>query len=464
MDIEFPQPPSLANPTTSPFTDDNGQVWVWNGKNWVRQATDPGIADCPDDGQQYSRSRDPGELIGEWDLSYADAWYLGPSASAPLVDQFGASIIIGHVYYNNVDLIMYAWNGSKWEPFSPILRINSLGDFAWDSLPGNIVVDAKIPWPDDYGNDRSNWVNGETIISVYVDGQKLVEEKNAALITGDYVVDYANDDIIIKNNPILSTATIVVSVGVISKETYISASDNNASGFAFVIDEDDFISDLDSKLPTQQSTKAFINAELDKLVDKLISGEIQVPIENISAIGSVFDFAGPIPPIGALVCDASEKPISVYPTLYAAIGDTWANTNGAATPAAENFRLPPSEIDGVGLTRRGATSVNGVGTFLATQNKRHQHSTSLTLSGAKISSAGAHSHSMTYNVGGFANGSSGRCLVGQGGANPVSKSSSTNGGHSHNISFSDSSIDMGNEGGDEARPASIALLTCIWAD
>ena len=42
----------------------------------------------------------------------------------------------------------------------------------------------------------------------------------------------------------------------------VLAANTDASGFGFVIDEDDMHSDLDTKVPTQQSVKAYVDSQI----------------------------------------------------------------------------------------------------------------------------------------------------------------------------------------------------------
>jgi hypothetical protein len=43
------------------------------------------------------------------------------------------------------------------------------------------------------------------------------------------------------------------------EEDAVLVADTDASGFGFVIDEDDLASDLDTKVPTQQSVKKYVD-------------------------------------------------------------------------------------------------------------------------------------------------------------------------------------------------------------
>ena len=90
--------------------------------------------------------------------------------------------------------------------------------------------------------------------------------------------------------------------------------------------------------------------------------------------GTIISFAGDTVPDGYLLCDGSELSQTTYADLFANIGSTWDTTAGVASPTAGNFRLPPSDIGGLGLYMRGTGATNGVvGTYQADVFKAHTH-------------------------------------------------------------------------------------------
>jgi len=90
--------------------------------------------------------------------------------------------------------------------------------------------------------------------------------------------------------------------------------------------------------------------------------------------GTIISFAGDTVPDGYLLCDGSELSQTTYADLFANIGSTWDTTAGVASPTAGNFRLPPSEVGGLGLYMRGTGATNGVvGTYQADVFKSHRH-------------------------------------------------------------------------------------------
>lgn len=140
--------------------------------------------------------------------------------------------------------------------------------------------------------------------------------------------------------------------------------------------------------------------------------------------GSTIDFAGAVAPVGYLPFGDAEYEISVYQDLYNAIGDAWATTGGRITPSVGFFRVPPQEVDGLGLFARGAGATNGVvGTYQEDVFKEHTHTVSNTWYGG---------WSSAYSAGTSRNGVSG------------------------------ASIAINNTGDTvETRPRSITMLKCI---
>ncbi len=184
-----------------------------------------------------------------------------------------------------------------------------------------------------------------------------------------------------------------------------------------------------------------------RLVDTV---ELQAVADDAVAsafpIGGMIDFASDGAPSGYLVCNGGVVSQTTYAALYAVIGNTWANTGGASTPAAGDFRLPPQQKDGFGLFHRGVGANNGVvGTYEADIYKSHNHS-------ASSSSTGNHRHSYTYykpdndNNGNWS-------LAGDAAYNDTGYTNYT-GNHSHTITVNSS-------GGTETRPRSITTLKCI---
>jgi len=146
------------------------------------------------------------------------------------------------------------------------------------------------------------------------------------------------------------------------------------------------IADLENKVREELTGQApGTSSDYVRKTGDVMSGHLQL-IDNaqgnqaISAkeakpAGVGFDHYGSSAPIGALACNGQEVLKADYTALYSAIGDLWATTGGVASPAVDNFRLPPQQIDDLGLYNRGVGTTNGVvGTYQEDVLKEHNHS------------------------------------------------------------------------------------------
>jgi len=187
--IEFPDPTSDSGYGVGVFKDQYGQMWEHNGVAWVRKSIDPGIGEAPIDSQQYARQD------AEWELVSADEWYLGAKSTPPIRDNFERSLVEGHTYYDTVSHTMFVWDGIEWDAFSGVSEIATLWEFRWDSLGDQtapFVLDAlhsRSPEDPNYpgyaapGDDHGNipfdqWIQGLIVVSMYKNGQRLIERRN----------------------------------------------------------------------------------------------------------------------------------------------------------------------------------------------------------------------------------------------------------------------------------------------
>lgn len=124
---------------------------------------------------------------------------------------------------------------------------------------------------DDLGSDDPKRVPSQQSVKAYVDGGFLSNQLAAAKL---YVGDVSGD----------AAAVAISGDGTISSSgSFALAAD--ASGFACVVDEDDMASDDDTLLPTQQSVKAYVDAEVAKGKRQYIESTLA---GTISAAGSSY--------------------------------------------------------------------------------------------------------------------------------------------------------------------------------
>ena len=61
-----------------------------------------------------------------YDMSTCFCWYLGPFSSAPTTDNDGESLIVGHLYFNTVDVEMYYFDGNEWQSWMDTMGVRAI--------------------------------------------------------------------------------------------------------------------------------------------------------------------------------------------------------------------------------------------------------------------------------------------------------------------------------------------------
>jgi len=191
MAIQFPNNPGTGSVYVDPVTS---QSFVYNGVSWVRQITGKGIPDAPVDSTQYARED------AAWAKLAPEIMFLGAFTAAPVLDNYGEPIQAGHVYFNTLTNQQYTYTGTVWQEFATTISIAGLKRYIWN-LVTPIAIDAPLVGNDDYGNTPSGWKNSELqSISVYRNGKRLIEERDAGLFLADYIIDYSSSRVIPKSD------------------------------------------------------------------------------------------------------------------------------------------------------------------------------------------------------------------------------------------------------------------------
>ena len=203
--------------------------------------------------------------------------------------------------------------------------------------------------------------------------------------------------------------------------------------------------------------------------DGIIRGNGAVPP------GMIMDFGGGAAPVGWLSCDGQTLTIASYQELFNAIGSTWG-WNGSTT-----FNLPNLQSR-YRRHRDGGSYSGGIGLLQTFQNASHAHSASGSSGAADLS----HAHSGTtdsmnrsnphsHGVSGGVNGATSQGGTGPSGP-PASLTSpstisinNTDINHEHTFTTSTAflnhahtvSVTVNADGGNETRPWSATVLTCI---
>ena len=163
--------------------------------------------------------------------------------------------------------------------------------------------------------------------------------------------------------------------------------------------------------------------------------------------GSVFCMAVATVPSGYKECNGEAVSRSTFSVLFAVIGTQYGAGDGSST-----FNLPDLRGEFVrGFDNgKGTDSGRSIGSSQSDQNKQHNHSATSTSS---VTDPG-HKHNILFNTGSFG-GSSGSTTVRDSGTITNRMSTATTG-----ISVSTSTT-TANDGGNESRPRSIAMMYII---
>lgn len=149
----------------------------------------------------------------------------------------------------------------------------------------------------------------------------------------------------------------------VDAETLVNGSaitnlETNKIETSVIIDEDDMSTNSDTRLPTQQSVKAYVDTEIASVVG--------------APVGAVTMFAGSSAPTGWLLLDGSAVSRATYSELFAIISTTYGVGDGSTT-----FNLPDTRgifVRGAGThgTLTDASSTAYAATLGATQNDQMQ--------------------------------------------------------------------------------------------
>lgn len=101
-----------------------------------------------------------------------------------------------------------------------------------------------------------------------------------------------------------------------NKGLAVEIADTDASAFGFVIDEDDLVTDSDTKVPTQQSVKAYVDTEVAAAIAGGMSykGDFNVATVGTATAGSIYEvaanttFLGVVLEVGDVVTVKEDNP------------------------------------------------------------------------------------------------------------------------------------------------------------
>lgn len=212
-------------------------------------------------------------------------------ASAP------SSPVTGQIYYNNVSNKMLFWNGTTWMDMS-LEQIAAVCNLTYTPAPTQGTVNSDI------GTDAIIPAADATNAGLLLPAEKTKIANTSGVNSGDNAPNSLYDGLI------SATAANVDAAGAVMN------SDTTTAAMQFVIDEDTFASNLATKVPTQQSVKAYVAAQI------------------AAALASEMTFKGDYDA-------ATNTPLLDATPIATAVGDTYVVT------VAGTFFTTPVEIGDV---------------------------------------------------------------------------------------------------------------------
>jgi microcystin-dependent protein len=208
-----------------------------------------------------------------------DDRYLGSKTSDPALDNDGAALITGALYWNSVAEEIRVYNGTSWE------AITETSNYSPESFSGD---------GSDVTFTLTNPPVGAANLFVYLSGVRQVPTTDYTLSGSTLTFTSAPP---LGTNNIFTLAASTQDIGVPSDDTVSTA-----------------------KLQDGAVTASKLGAGL------------AVPT------GAILDFAGTSAPTGYLGCDGSNISRATYAALFSAIGTTWGAGDGSTTFTLPDFR------------------------------------------------------------------------------------------------------------------------------
>ena len=186
-----------------------------------------------------------------------DDTYLGAKASDPSTDNDGDPLDAGDLYFNTTDDVMRLYTGTQWvTAYVPGEAVNISYDNASSGLTAS-NVQAAIDELDtaivatDLGH---NITPGQITISSSTGSNTTIYDATSNLSGWMSSSDKAKLSTV-SPGAAPTNATTVAAAGAVME------SDTTTASMSFVVDEDNMVSNSDTKIPTQQSVKAYVDAE-----------------------------------------------------------------------------------------------------------------------------------------------------------------------------------------------------------
>jgi len=222
-----------------------------------------------------------------------DDRYLGAKASDPTVDNDGDALVTGAIYFDSTNDVMKVYNGTDWQNASSSIE-GIKTDFIYTATANQTVFSGSD------NNSNILAIDKAGLLSLFMNGIRLIQGT-------DYTVNVGGDSVTLTSGAAVSD---VIEIQVFGNFTGQSGAEVAITGGSItglsnlgmsgsttvtgILDEDNMASNSDVKLATQQSIKAYVDAQVntvDTLAEVLGNGNTTGGTDIAVSTGDNITFA-----------------------------------------------------------------------------------------------------------------------------------------------------------------------------
>lgn len=286
------------------------------------------------------------------------SFYLGPKQFPPTVDNFGNPLVVGHLYYNTLDLAFYTWSPSGTWTLASAAFPGALKAYYYLPVVDTNVVPLGGPLtPDSRGNILTFALTGDVQdrdpINLYLNGALLCNNVDYILTEGGTAGDYIN-----LVNPARAGSIIVVQV--LGKPTIDYASNAASANTGLWI-----LNGVTKTFPLRNiaGDDLIPTSTINCIVG--INGRVIDPTRDYTVLGPSITFADApfvgdeiFVTVGLPLGDAVglSVPAAISPFSYGAVGNGVADDTAALVEAINQINARKAVLD----ISRGTFRITGV--------------------------------------------------------------------------------------------------------